>query len=69
MRELVVQLRVKVDTDGPAIVSSSQAMRALVVNSAGASQLVPQNGPDLPRQIVAKSIASVKAALPSSTDS
>ena len=32
------------------IVNSSQAMRELVMNSAGASQFVGQNDPDLPQQ-------------------
>ena len=55
MGELVVLLRVKVDTDRlvrirVVIVNSEQAMRELVKNNAGISQFVCQNGPDLPRQ-------------------
>ena len=56
MGELVVLLRVKVDTDRlvrirVVIVNSAQAMRELVKNNAGSwtSELV-NNGPDLPRQ-------------------
>ena len=63
MRELVVPVRVNMDTDWHAFVYSSWTMRELVVNNAGASHFVPQNCTTCPDKIVAKSRASVKLAL------
>ena len=76
MHRLVVRLCVKVNTDrhafvGIVIVNSSQAMREIVRNSAGASHFVPEMALTWHDKIVAKSRASVKGSLThqSSTES